>query len=70
MNRPKVRSAPRWFSAWRTGRVHAGADAADMGTAFGMEMSLLDPLSDTAASAERRPGWGLRLLTLRRRGSP
>lgn len=63
----KAASPQRWFSGWRTSaRPAQGDDPADLGTAFGLDMSMTDPPADAPPPAERRPGWVRRLTTRRR----
>lgn len=59
----KATASPRWFSGWRTPVAPAQADPADLGTAFGLDMSLLDPhpAPAPATSVVRQPGWMQRL---------
>jgi hypothetical protein len=62
---------PRWYAPWRAAAAEKGVsiDPADVGTAFGLDMSL-DTLvpEDTprSAPAADRPGWVER-LALRRK---
>jgi len=58
----------RWFSAWRNAdRPAPDNDPADLGTAFGLEMSMLEAEDPPARPvAARRPGW-MRRLTSRQR---
>jgi hypothetical protein len=67
---PSVRTpdSTSWlFALWRRRRDGSDADAADVGTAFGMELTLL-PDEDTAPSAGRpstaggRTRWWRRLM--------
>lgn len=55
---------PRWFSGWRTRETPVVEDPADMGTAFGLDMSFgevaPEPIA-AAPSAEQPPGWVQRL---------
>ena len=67
-----------WYQPWRAGRRKTDADAADLGTAFGLDMSL-DPWEhSTSADADlpadapahaptpapaRQPGWLTRWAT-------
>ena len=63
-----TRASPpqRWFAGWRSAKQPAyGSDPADLGTAFGLDMSLMETPAEPIA-AERRPGW-MRRLTARRR---
>ena len=60
----KAESSHRWFAAWRsTPRVQED-DPADMGTAFGLDLSLnLLPHEAEDAVAERSgPSWLQRLI--------
>lgn len=66
MSDPKAAHPPRWFSIWRSAdRPAPDTDPAGLGTAFGLEMSMLEPPAEPAAAA-RRPAW-VRRLTSRRR---
>ena len=49
----------RWLSASRAGRRPEADDPADMGTAFGLDLSLADAAPSTAAPAAvvSRAGW-------------
>lgn len=60
----------RWFAPWRA-RHPASVDAADHGTAFGLDMSLDDdpPEAAPAPVLDRRPGW-VRRLARRRPTAP
>ncbi len=55
---------PRWFSGWRTRQAPDYDDPADMGTAFGLDLSLSEiphePVAATAAPG-LEPGWVRRL---------
>ena len=68
MSHPKAVIPQRWFSVWRNAdRPAPDTDPADLGTAYGLEMSMLDPPDEpTAPAAGRRPAW-VRRLTARRR---
>ncbi len=59
----KVGTSHRWFAGWRGAARPAPCDPADMGTAFGLELSLFEstqaPRPEPAAS--RRAGWMQRL---------
>jgi hypothetical protein len=48
-----------WFNVWRAPDAPAQDDPADMGTAFGLDLSMLQGAAATPASvpAERRSGW-------------
>ena len=57
----------RWFHSWRaTPRPAPDTDPADLGTAFGLDLSLSEAAQLPAAAAERRPGWVQRLAERRR----
>jgi hypothetical protein len=58
----------RWFSGWRAEARAVEPDAADLGTAFGLDLSLQElphepPLTEPA---QRRPGWVQRLADRRK----
>lgn len=67
MSQSKAVIPQRWFSAWRSaGRRAPDTDPADLGTAYGLEMSMLDtPAEPAAPAADPRPAW-VRRLTARR----
>ncbi len=67
MSDPKTVHPQRWFGIWRSAdRPAPDTDPADLGTAFGLEMSMLETAAEpAAASAGRRPAW-LRRPTNRR----
>ena len=52
----KAESPARWYHAWQPRRAENDDDAADMGTAFGLDMSIPDDLAEPppAVSATRR----------------
>jgi hypothetical protein len=60
-----------WYRRRRTDMGHVPQDAADLGTAFGLDLSLRDaaeaavPLGVGPQAA--RPGWAQRMLTRRKR---
>jgi hypothetical protein len=64
----KAASPQRWFSGWRSTARSAQDDPADLGTAFGLDMSMIETPPEPPPAAERRPGW-VRRLTLRRRSA-
>lgn len=67
MSAPKAVNPQRWFRTWRSAaRPSPGTDPADFGTAFGLEMSMLETPPEPAATTERRFGWMHRLKTHRR----
>ena len=54
----------RWFSGWRVREAPVFDDPADMGTAFGLDLSLTEIHHEPAATAVppgRQPGWVRRL---------
>ena len=62
----KAVHSQRWFAAWRAARRPLqGGDAADQGTAFGLEMSLLETHPEPPRPVAQKPGW-VRRLTMRR----
>ena len=42
----KAESPARWYHAWQPRRAEADDDAADMGTAFGLDMSIPDDVAE------------------------
>lgn len=58
----------RWFSGWRADAAPPPIDAADQGTAFGLELSLqeLEYEPPPAEPAPRRPGWVARMADRRK----
>jgi hypothetical protein len=62
----KAVKSQRWFSTWRKAARPDANDAADYGTAFGLEMSLPDMVPAVTAlngdpSRPRKAGWMRRL---------
>jgi hypothetical protein len=62
----------RWYHAWQPRRAEVDDDAADMGTAFGLDMSIPDetveaPSATTAA--RREPGFMARWNNRRKTAS-
>ncbi len=58
----KAASPQRWFSGWRAAPRPLQDDPADLGTAFGLDMSMMESMSQPAAlPVPRRPGWVERL---------
>jgi hypothetical protein len=49
----KAVTPSRWFSGWRTAERPMQDDPADLGTAFGLEMSLNEAAREAAAKAGR-----------------
>ena len=77
----KAETRHRWFPGWRANPSPPDLDAADYGTAFGLDMSMsaLDPeampgapssssapLVQPAPTASRQPGWVRRLAARRK----
>ena len=60
----------RWFPGWRASPPAAEVDAADFGTAFGLDLSLSpiehEPPPPAAPPPGRQPGW-MRRLAVRRK---
>lgn len=68
----KADNPNRWFHPWRAPTPAGEIDAADMGTAFGLEVSLdQPPVAETVATvpARRTPGWVARWASRGRRSS-
>jgi hypothetical protein len=62
----KAANSQRWFSGWRKAARPDASDAADHGTAFGLEMSLPDMVPPAAppktdGTLPRKAGWMRRL---------
>ena len=52
----------RWYHAWRsTPRPAPDTDPADLGTAFGLELSMSEPAELPAPAGAPRLGWMRRL---------
>ncbi len=64
MNKPE--HPRRWFAGWRASIRPAEDDAANYGTAFGLDLSLRQPHAAPVAPAEAKPppGW-MRRLSMR-----
>jgi hypothetical protein len=59
--------SPRWYQPWRQAEARAHDDPADLGTCFGLEVSLsAEPAPRKAATPGRRLGWMQRLAARRR----
>jgi hypothetical protein len=60
-----------WYRRRRTDTGHVSEDAADLGTAFGLDLSLRDAAEATvplgASPQAARPGWAQRMLTRHKR---
>ena len=58
----KANNTPSWFSSWRTARESSFDDPADLGTAFGLDMSMDSALHEPPpAPSEPETGWAQRL---------
>ncbi len=53
----KTPPPPRWFSHWRVAQRPAAIDAADLGTCFGLDVSLDEVPEAPASPRPARPGW-------------
>lgn len=64
----KLEHPRRWFTGWRASPGPAEDDPANYGTAFGLDMSLLQPhaLPMASVAAKPSPGW-IRRLSMRRK---
>lgn len=47
----KAATPARWYHAWQPRRTAADDDAADMGTAFGLDMSIPDDVAETPSGS-------------------
>ncbi len=63
----KVGTPQRWFSGWRIASRPARSDPADMGTAFGLELSLFESSQPPVPLAVARRAWWMQLLGARRK---
>ncbi len=62
----KLAPPARWYAPWRT-QALAPMDPADLGTAFGLDLSLQDPgPAERPAAADRPHGWVQRWAARRR----
>ena len=52
----KAETPARWYHAWQPHRADLDDDAADMGTAFGLDMSIADDVAPATSNstAKRR----------------
>jgi hypothetical protein len=58
----KAGSSQRWFAPWRAARRPLpDDDPADQGTAFGLDMSMLEAAPAPVPAPQSRPGWAQRL---------
>jgi hypothetical protein len=66
----KSTTEPRWYQPWRRPEARALEDPADLGTCFGMEVSLSAQASAVkAVEPPRRLGWVQRLAAKRSRAA-
>ena len=64
----KAETPHRWFHGWRASQPGVEVDAADLGTAFGLDLSLSEIAHEPPRASKppsRRLGW-LRSLTAKR----
>ena len=61
----KAVTSRRWFAGWRSAERPAQDDPADLGTAFGLDLSL-NELSHEPPAPARRQGWMQRLADRRK----
>ena len=65
MNKPA--NSTRWYQPWRRAEAQGQDDPADLGTCFGLEMSLSSQAAPAKPAAPaRRLGWVQRLTSKRR----
>jgi hypothetical protein len=64
----KAATPNRWFPGWRAPEPAVEVDAADLGTAFGLDMSLNELRHEPPPTvrASRQPGWVQRLASRRK----
>lgn len=63
----KAAKPPSWFHRWRSAsRPAPDTDPADLGTAFGLDLSMSQAAPLPPAAGEARPGWVQRLADRRR----
>ena len=64
----KAEPSHRWFAGWRTAQRPVHDDPADLGTAFGLDLSLNELIHEPTlpAPAQRRAGWVQRLANRRK----
>lgn len=60
-------TSPPWYARWRRSEPTAASeDAADLGTAFGLDLSLAPP-REAEPDAAPEPGWLQRVVAPRKR---
>ncbi len=65
MNKPA--SSPRWFARWRAAETTAEDDPADLGTAFGLDLSMDDTTPQPLPTPPvAQPGWMQRITSRRK----
>jgi hypothetical protein len=63
----KAASPQRWYAPWRrAAATPLEYDPADLGTCFGLELSMSTAQPDASRGAPARPGWVHRLAARRR----
>lgn len=64
----KATTPNRWFPGWRAPEAAVEVDAADLGTAFGLDLSLAELRHEPPPTvrAARQPGWVQRLASRRK----
>lgn len=66
---PRSDTSRRWFGFWRSADPRSRQDPADLGTAFGLDLSLsrlAEDLQARPAPAAREQNWMQRVLARRR----
>lgn len=62
----KADSSPRWYAPWRQGEKRLADDPADLGTAFGLDLSLTPESTKAEPPEDSQPGWMQRLVARRK----
>ena len=62
----KAAPSQRWFAAWRASERQVQDDPADLGTAFGLDLSLNELVHEPVPAPAQRPGWMRRLASRRK----
>jgi len=67
----KAAPSNRWFSGWRGSQRPVEDDPADLGTAFGLDLSLKELVHEPQPQepTARRPGWIQRLAARRKQSA-